>query len=1433
MKLGIGIVTYNRLSSLTECINRVRRFTTMPYQLVVADDGSIDDSAQWCRDNGLAVVTGKNRGVVWNKNRALFALKNYSDCEAIILLEDDCWPASETWAQDWYHASCRWHHINYAHEWMLETPGSLVGGNGSVSTPYRTHLLQGQCSGSSRYALETVGFLDSRFKGYGHGHVEWTRRFLRSGFGGTDSGSQQEFFSIKGGLESKDAPTYRDPDQVKRNEAVFNEVLAFSTYRAPWQNEQEENEFLSELAPLQSQLFQSQLSTSVTHVDTTATQGRIEMLEGRLRNIEELLQRSTKTVAPPAAALPDVNYKQIEALINLHSVLKPNSFLPPLRGWAISPDIANFLYSTVLDQGFKQIIELGGGSSTLIFAYALARLGGGRIVSIDHDPVYCQATQKLINRHGLGEYCQIIHAPLMGYSINGTEYKFYDLSTLGQSEYFDLLFVDGPPGHTGPLARLPALPLLMDKLNNNAIIVLDDANRADERAVVSHWLNAFPELNLLQSPDVEKGALTLARSAESCPDWPRIKLDAQSTEHAKPTHEQLYQIWRSTHKLNDVTLEWVGERFASWPELPRIHLAIILPEDGIQPLSQTLGSLSEQILVEGWKISIIAQEPNPFDFSALPMLDWVETGDRSFLSAVNEALLAGRADWLGMVEAGDRLAPQAFFALADTALRHPEYKVIYSDEDSVDGDGNFGNPYFKPDFSIDLCRSAPYSIGGLMVVNRSLFNALSGFRPEAEGIEYWDLLLRAHELVAAKGIGHHADILYHRFVDGGHCDKPVEELLEVRKNVLRQHLVRSDENAITGDGLIPGTFHIFYKHTQLPLVSIIIPTKDQPRMIKRCVESLLEKTEYSNYEILLVDNGSTDPEAVAFLNSLRFNPKTRVLDYPHPFNFSAMNNLAAREAGGSYLLLLNNDTAVLHEQWLDELVSHALRPSVGVVGCRLLYPDGRVQHAGVILGLTGTPADHVYICQDSEAPGYFGRAQVLQDFSAVTAACMMVRKSLYLELHGLDENQFKVSFNDVDFCLKVRERGLRVVWTPFATLLHEGSVSQKGEVEDKKQDEKLARFREEAEFMFRKWPKQIAFDPAFNRNLCLNDRSVLIEIAPALTWDPEWRPRPRILAHTADRMGCGEYRIISPMRALNAAGKVQGWETASYLNVPELMRMEPDSIVLQRQIIPEQFVFLDKYIRHSKAFRVFEIDDLITNVPIKNPRKPFFVANKDLHKNFRKGIGMCNRLVVSTQYLADEYKDYADEVMVVANYIERALWGSFTPLRRQGKKARVGWAGSVTHHGDLEIVFDVVKETINEVDWVFFGMCPEQLKPMIAEFHPPVKIDDYPAKLASLNLDLAIAPLEDVPFNHGKSHLRLLEYGVLGYPIICTDITPYRGNYPVTRVPNKFRSWVEAIREQVADLDALARQGDQMRDYIQRHWMLEDNLDNWLRAWLP
>ncbi|CUA96665.1 rhamnan synthesis F family protein [Thiomonas bhubaneswarensis] len=870
--------------------------------------------------------------------------------------------------------------------------------------------------------------------------------------------------------------------------------------------------------------------------------------------------------------------------------------------------------------------------------------------------------------------------------------------------------------------------------------------------------------------------------------------------------------------------EWAQQALAHWRTdtmaAPRIALAL-MPNDALSA-QPTRDSLAGQWL------------------AALPPCELpLPASGADLLAPANDALRQSNADWLGLIDAGDQLAPDALFRIAHALRQNPHWQIVYTDEDQLTADGQHLHPHCKPDFNLDYLRSLPY-VGGLLLIRRDLFEALGGFDPQSEGAEDYDLLLRAWEHLQQTGageaaIGHVPEVLYHRLQGSGHTQKSVPEILEAGQLALQRHFDRLGIAAQVQAGPFPPSFRVRWPLPEVkPLVSILIPTRDQLPLLQRCVESVIEKTKYPAYEILIIDNDSQTTEARNYLAAIEtkeaeLGGRLRVVRQPGPFNFSAMNNAAARLARGDYLLLLNNDTAALHDDWLDDMMGHAVRPDVGIVGAKLLYPDGKIQHAGVILGMRG-PAEHPFIGHPPEDRGYFGRAQLTQNLSAVTGACMLIRKSVYEQLGGLDEQAFKVSYNDIDLCLKVREAGLRIVFTPYALLMHEGSASQKESTESKPDEAKLKRFAAEKNAMYAKWLPQLAFDPAYNRHLSLASTDFLLEDQPPLSWDPAWRPRPRVLVHPADRDGCGEYRIIAPMRALNRAGLTQGWETMRLYEPAEMQRMQPDSLVVQRQMEWPQIEALERHARTSRAFRVFEIDDLITNLPHKSVHKS--TIHKDIAKRFRKAASLCNRLVVATEPLAKAYAHFTDEVVVQPNYLEAARWAHLQPARAERSKPRVGWAGGVGHTGDLELIVDVVRDTAAEVDWVFFGMCPESLKPLVKEFHPGVPLDQYPARLAALDLDLAVAPLEDNAFNEAKSHLRLLEYGILGYPVICSDLVPYQGDFPVTRVANRYRDWIRALREAVSDRAALRAQGDALRAKVLSDWMMEDHLDTWLKAWL-
>ena len=882
--------------------------------------------------------------------------------------------------------------------------------------------------------------------------------------------------------------------------------------------------------------------------------------------------------------------------------------------------------------------------------------------------------------------------------------------------------------------------------------------------------------------------------------------------------------------------EWVAERVAQWPHMPRFAFGMAVPEGIEANVALTVASL-QALTVGDWRLFVAAASPAQPGIAADPRIIWqVSTGERP-MAILNRLLRDTAADWIGLIDAGDQLAPHALFALADAGFRHADWTAIYSDEDRIDGQGQRANPQFKPDFNIDLMRSMPY-VGGLMVVRPAEFAALGGFDVERDGLEEYDLALRVAERQGAKGFGHVADVLYHRLAGSGRTRRPIQEIIAEGPRAVAAHLQRLGVDATVESGAVPTQFRVRYRHAgPEPLVSIIIPTRDRLHLLKACVETLLAKTGYANYEVIIIDNDSTARDAREYLDLIEarrdeIGSRLRVVRHPGAFNFSAMNNRAVREeARGEYICLLNNDTAVIEPDWLSEMVMHARRPEVGVVGAKLHFPNHTIQHGGVIMGVGwGAPADHPYIGQPPNAPGYWGRLTAVQDFSAVTGACLLTRRALYDEVGGLDAEALHDNYQDIDYCLKVRRAGYLVVWTPYARLMHESGVSRRDRARKEPTAEQRARLNRERDTMYDRWMPVIAFDPAYNPNLSSVGTGFDIEADRMRCWNPEFRPRPRVIAHAADRDACGEYRIIAPSRVLFDAGALQACETMRLMMPPEYARIAPETIVFQRQIEEHQIEKIEEIKRHSRAFRVFELDDLLTNLPLKSVHRPNIP--RDVGQRLRRALASCDRLVVSTEPLAKAYGAMCDQAVVVPNRLERSRWQGLREQPRSEGRTRVGWAGALGHLGDLEMMASVVEETAKEVDWVFFGMCPDSLRPFVKEFHDWVPIPEYPAKLASLGLDLGVAPLEFNPFNEAKSNLRLLEYGVLGIPVICTDIVPYQGDLPVCRVKNRHRDWVKAIREMASDRAACQREGETLRQAVLADWMLDQHLDEWCKAWL-
>jgi GT2 family glycosyltransferase len=464
--------------------------------------------------------------------------------------------------------------------------------------------------------------------------------------------------------------------------------------------------------------------------------------------------------------------------------------------------------------------------------------------------------------------------------------------------------------------------------------------------------------------------------------------------------------------------------------------------------------------------------------------------------ASNSALALATGDYVALLDHDDALPDYALYFMAHAIAEHPEAQILYSDEDKIDINGKRSDPHFKSDWNPDLFYSQNY-VSHLGVYKRALLNTIGGFRPGVEGSQDQDLLLRCLPHVKAEQIIHIPKILYHwRTVEGSTAMASGEKSYTTDAGIkaLTEYFAQHGPAGIKIEaGLVPNTYRVRWPiPNPAPLVSLLIPTRDRKTITEIAVRSILDKTTYPNYEIIILDNGSEEQETLDWFAAIQQeDARVHVLRYDHPFNYSAINNFGAQHAKGSLIGLINNDVEVISPDWLTEMVSHAVREDIGCVGAKLYYSNDTLQHAGVILGIGGV-ANHSHKNSKRDSPGYFARLIVAQNFSAVTAACLIVRKSVYDEVGGLDEVNLKVAFNDVDFCIKVREAGYRNLWTPYAELYHHESISRGAEDSPEKQ----ARFLGEIEFMQSKWGDALKSDPFYNPNLTTSREDFSLDCVP-------------------------------------------------------------------------------------------------------------------------------------------------------------------------------------------------------------------------------------------------------------------------------------------------------------------------------------------------
>jgi GT2 family glycosyltransferase len=450
--------------------------------------------------------------------------------------------------------------------------------------------------------------------------------------------------------------------------------------------------------------------------------------------------------------------------------------------------------------------------------------------------------------------------------------------------------------------------------------------------------------------------------------------------------------------------------------------------------------------------------------------------------ASNSALEIATGEFVALLDHDDVLAPDGLFEVAAALNRDAQLDMMYSDEDKIDQEGHRRDPFFKPDWAPETLLSRMYT-GHLGVYRRSLVEEVGGFRSEFDGSQDYDLVLRVTE--RTERIHHIPRVLYHWRVHAGSAASSTDVkpyAYEAAKRALTETLERRGEKGFVERLAVhPGFFSVRYEILSADRVSIIVPTRDHAEDVDRCLTSIFEKSTYSNFEIIILDNGSTDEDALDVLTKWETQEpeRVRVVRYDVPFNFSHINNYAVRYSTGRFLLFLNNDTEVIAPGWMEAMIEQAQRRPIGAVGARLLYPDDTIQHAGVVMRLNGVAA-HGHRAWPADAPGYFGVVQTINNFSAVTGACLMMRREVFDEIGGFEE-QLAVAWNDIDLCLRIREAGYRIVYVPHALLYHFESKSR-GPVDT---PEKREREHREIAFLQKRWNCAEQDDPYYSPHLTL------------------------------------------------------------------------------------------------------------------------------------------------------------------------------------------------------------------------------------------------------------------------------------------------------------------------------------------------------------
>lgn len=903
---------------------------------------------------------------------------------------------------------------------------------------------------------------------------------------------------------------------------------------------------------------------------------------------------------------------------------------------------------------------------------------------------------------------------------------------------------------------------------------------------------------------------------------------------AKPTpglstDDEIYRYWMSLRSFIETDVCFLemgvsGEQQASIS----YHILARLPSGSASLLADTLDSLNQQFYTN-WHLDVLSDMPAPSGIDEIPCIEWHCLNNIQDSKDFTDTLVKARkATWVIEIPAGIQLDSLYLWRLAKESVSAPDTCAFFVDDDCHDVKGNRHSPRFKPGVNPAALQSSDLS--GPICVRREAWLD-SGGGSSRIGSPWFLKLLQLANRFGWGAVKHIPDVLL-SYPDKSPSD--VESCLVA--------LVESQMREGIASEIVPVTsqsWNIRYPLSTTPTITIAILSQGQRDYLPRCFDSIIGKTDYPHLEIIIaLTYADDDPDLNDWLGTVtqRPSPKIHIVRTSPTANHATRCNAAVQASSNDFVLLIREEAVVIQEKWLEELVRTCQQPDVAATAPCLIAPGtSQIQEAGSVLGLTGLVGSPYQGEAKVGDLGYLNILRIARDTSSLAGACLLIRTADYLAVGGMDETDLGDHLADADLCQRLRGTGQRLIYQPQATVVYGGPTNlgvldslakRSRDLEDKLHAEKV---------FAQRWLTQAGGDPFWNSNLSLASRIPTPETYCAAQWQYLPAHKPRILTRYLTN-GQGLIRITAALRACRKAGLateclIPQENDDRELSASEILRLAPDSVIVQHYISDGKIAGLEDWqVLPNRPFTVYALDDLLTNFAETNQFRKIMPANGWARLQY--ALKRCDRLVVSTDFLAHECRHLISDIRVVPNRMEQELWLHLRSKKRVGNKPRIGWAGGTTHQGDLILLKEVIEQTRHEADWIFFGMCPKEIRPLVAEYHALGTYAEYPARLAALNLDIAVAPLAQIPFNQAKSNLRLLEYGILGIPVVCTDIDPYQ-NSPACRVANTVEAWTNALRERIYDADAREREGFELRQWVLQSYLIENYLDEWLAAHLP